>query len=59
MTLRNFANPAKRNAADQGIYRPLKIIREEIFNAPAELTQLLLDSNDVNWIRKNKYDEQG
>ncbi|KAL4089615.1 hypothetical protein QTP88_024626 [Uroleucon formosanum] len=36
-----ISNSAKTKAADQGIYRPLKIIREEIVNAPVELTQQL------------------
>lgn len=45
-----ISNLVKRNAADQGIYRPLKIIREEIVNASAELTQLLLNNNKINQI---------
>jgi len=49
-----ISNSAKRKAADQGIYKPLKIIREEIVNAPVELTQLL-NSNDIHRIRKNIY----
>ncbi|KAL4113474.1 hypothetical protein QTP88_017089 [Uroleucon formosanum] len=36
-----ISNSAKTKAADQGIYRPLKIIREEIVNALVELTQQL------------------
>jgi len=49
-----ISNSAKRKAADQGIYRPLKIIRKEIVNSPVELTQRL-NSNDINRIRKNIY----
>jgi len=33
-----ISNSAMRKVADQGIYRPLKIIREEIFVSPVELT---------------------
>jgi hypothetical protein len=40
-------NLAKRKAADQGIYKPLKIIRKEIVIASTELTQFL-NSNDMN-----------
>jgi len=46
-----ISNSAKRKAADQGIYKPFKIIREEIVNSPVELTQQL-NSNDINRIRK-------
>ncbi|KAF0719625.1 MULE domain-containing protein [Aphis craccivora] len=51
-----ISNSTKRKAADQGIYRPLKIIREEIVKSPVELTQQL-NSNDINRIRKNIYHE--
>ncbi|KAF0706151.1 FLYWCH-type domain-containing protein [Aphis craccivora] len=47
-----ISNSAKRKVADQSIYRPLKIIREEIVNSPVELTQQL-NSNDINRIRNN------
>jgi len=47
-----ISNSAKRKAADQaGIYRPLKINKEEIVKASAELTQLL-NSDDINRIWK-------
>lgn len=49
-------NSPKRKAAFQGIYRPFKIIREEIVNTPVKLTQSLI-SNYINRIRKNKYHE--
>jgi hypothetical protein len=51
-----ISKSAKRKAADQGIYKPLKIIRKEMVNAPAELTQFL-NSNDINQIRKTTYHE--
>jgi hypothetical protein len=53
---KNISNSTKRKAAGQGIYKPLKNIREEIVNAPTELRQLL-NSNDINRIRKNIYQE--
>jgi len=40
-------NSAKRKEADKGIYKLLKIIREEIVKASAELTKLF-NSNEYN-----------
>ena len=49
-----ISNLVKRKAADQGIYKPLQIIRGEIVNALVELTQLL-NNNDINGIQENIY----
>lgn len=51
---KTISNSVKRKATDQGTYKPLKWIMEEIAKIPLELTQSL-SKNYINWIRRNVY----